>query len=191
MACWLADWVRERYPSAPTVGVDTNYLGMPSMTDSPTQPALEPTRLPILKMAGLSVLVCIAVGICGGAISASRGGQMTDGLLTIAVMFPGVLVTLMGFNILPARCAGMWGVPVLGGTMFRAGIVAVIGFGAFLAVEPTKEIYVLTLLVSLLAVLAIDVLTVLALVKSVTISTSVSEHSIGSSSLTAVAEGQA
>ncbi len=137
------------------------------MTEQTSQPALEPTRLPILKMAGLSVLACVMVGIGGGAIATTRDGSMTDGLLTIAVMFPGVIITLMGLNILPSRPAGMWGVPVLGGTMFRAGIVATVGFGAYLALEPAKELFVLTLLVSLLVVLAIDVMSVMALVKSV------------------------
>lgn len=137
------------------------------MSEQSSQPTLEPTRLPILKMAGLSVLACVIVGAGGGAIASMRGGSMTDGLLTIAAMFPGVIITLMGLNILPSRPAGMWGVPVLGGTMFRAGIVGVIGFGVFLALEPAQEIFVLTLLVSLLVVLAIDVLTVFALVKSV------------------------
>ncbi|MBO6513713.1 MAG: hypothetical protein JJ974_07100 [Phycisphaerales bacterium] len=139
------------------------------MSEQSSQPTLEPTRLPILKMAGLSVLACVMIGIAGGAISSMREGSMIDGLLTIAAMFPGVLITLMVLNILPARPAGMWGVPVLAGTMFRAGVVAVIGFGVYLALEPTKELYVLTLLVSLLAVLAIDVLMVLVLVKSVEI----------------------
>lgn len=156
------------------------------MADSSPQPTLEPTRLPILKMAGLSVLACVMIGIGGGAIAGMRGGQMTDGLLTIAVMFPGVIVTLMGLNMLPARPAGMWGVPVLGGTMLRAGIVAVIGLAAYLALEPTKELFVLTLLASLLAVLAIDVLTVLALVKSVEV-----VNSADAPTMSVVPEGQA
>lgn len=139
------------------------------MSEQTSQPTPESTRLPILKMAGLSVLACVMIGIGGGAIATLRDGSMTDGLLTIAAMFPGVLITLMGLNMLPTRPAGMWGVPVLGGTMFRAGIVGVIGFGVYLALEPAREIFVLTLLVSLLVVLAIDVLTVLALVKSVEI----------------------
>lgn len=155
------------------------------MTEQTSQPTPESTRLPILKMAGLSVLACVMVGVGGGAVSTLRDGSMTDGLLTIAVMFPGVIVTLMGLNILPSRPAGMWGVPVLGGTMFRAGIVAVIGFGAYLALEPTKELFVLTLLVSLLAVLAIDVLTVLALVKSVEV-----VNSEGPSMMSMAPEGQ-
>lgn len=155
------------------------------MTEQTSQPTPESTRLPILKMAGLSVLACVMVGIGGGAIATTRDGSMTDGLLTIAVMFPGVIVTLLGLNILPSRQAGMWGVPVLGGTMFRAGIVAVIGFGAYLALEPAKELFVLTLLVSLLAVLVIDVLTVLALVKSVEV-----VNSEGASMMSMAPEGQ-
>mgnify|MGYP003666188000 FL=1 len=156
------------------------------MADSSPQPTLELTRLPILKMAGLSVLACVMIGIGGGAIAGMRGGQMTDGLLTTAVMFPGVLMTLMALNMLPARPAGMWGVPVLGGTMLRAGIVAVIGLAAYIALEPTKELFVLTLLASLLAVLAIDVLTVLALVKSVEV-----VNSADAPTMSVVPEGQA
>tara|TARA_R110002073_G_scaffold147687_3_gene300754 strand:- start:78145 stop:78615 length:471 start_codon:yes stop_codon:yes gene_type:complete len=156
------------------------------MADSSPQPTLELTRLPILKMAGLNVLACVMIGIGGGAIAGMRGGQMTDGLLTTAVMFPGVLMTLMALNMLPARPAGMWGVPVLGGTMLRAGIVAVIGLAAYIALEPTKELFVLTLLASLLAVLAIDVLTVLALVKSVEV-----VNSADAPTMSVVPEGQA
>ncbi len=156
------------------------------MADSSPQPTLEPTRLPILKMAGLSVLACVMIGIGGGAIAGMRGGQMTDGLLTTAVMFPGVLMTLMALNMLQARPAGMWGVPVLGGTMLRAGIGAVIGLAAYIALEPTKELFVLTLLASLLVVLAIDVLTVLALVKSVEV-----VNSADASTMSVVPEGQA
>jgi len=159
------------------------------MTESQSITALEPTRLPILKMAGLSVLVAVMIGIGGGSIATLRGGAMTDGLLTIAVMLPGILVTLMALNVLPARPAGMWGVPVLGGTMFRAGIVAVIGFGAYLAFEPMKELFVLTLLVSLLAVLAIDVLTVVALSRTVESVEIVNTE--GSSKMSMVPEGQA
>lgn len=156
------------------------------MADLSSQHTLESTRLPILKMAGLSVLVCVLIGLGGGAVATTRGGEMTDGLLTIAVMFPGVIATLLGLNMLPARPAGMWGVPVLGGTMLRAGIVAVVGLAAYIALEPTKELFVLTLLTSLLAVLAIDVLTVLALVKSVEVVNSADE-----STMSVVPEGQA
>ncbi len=159
------------------------------MTDTESNPSLEPTRLPILKMAGLSVLAAGMIGIGSGSIASMRGHEMTDGWLTIAVMLPGILVTLMALNILPARPAGMWGVPVLVGTMFRAGIVAVLGFGAYLVVEPMKELFVLTLLVSLLVVLAIDVLTVLALVKTVESVEIVNTE--GSSKMSVVSEGQA
>ncbi|MFK7759879.1 MAG: hypothetical protein AB8C13_08030 [Phycisphaerales bacterium] len=140
------------------------------MTDATHQHApeqqLTPVRLPILKMAGLSVLASTMIGIAGGALASNRGGVMTDGLLTIAVMLPGILVTLMALNFLPARPAGTWGIPVLAGTMFRAGMVLVIGFGAYLVVEPVKEVFVMTLLCSVLVVLTIDVLSVLSLVRS-------------------------
>lgn len=157
------------------------------MTEPTTNPALEPARLPILKMAGLSVLACGMIGIAGGSISSMRGGELTDGLVAIAVMFPCVIMTLMGLNILPARPAGMWGVPVLAGTMFRAGMVAFIGLGAYLVLEPTKEPFVLTLLVSLLAVLAVDVLSLMSLIRT----QSIESHSEGHASAMLAPEGQA
>lgn len=190
MACGLADWVSERYPCGPTVGIgiDLHFELISAdqiMTEPTTNPALEPTRLPILKMAGLSVLACTMIGIGGGSIASMRGGEMTDGLVAIAVMFPCVIMTLMGLNILPSRPAGMWGVPVLAGTMFRAGMVAFIGFGVYLTLEPTKEPFVLTLLVSLLVTLAVDVLSLMSLIRST------ETHSEGQASGMLASEGQA
>lgn len=137
------------------------------MNETHTQSNLQPVRLPILKMAGLSVLACVMIGIGGGSVANIRGEVMTDGLWTIAAMLPAVLLTLMGLNLLPSRAAGMWAVPVLAGTMIRAGMVAVLGFVVFLIVEPTKNVFLLTLLMSLLTVLVIDVMSVLSLIKSV------------------------
>jgi hypothetical protein len=139
---------------------------MDYMTDQTTPTNQDAVRLPILKMAGLSVLACVMIGIGGGSIGIIRGGDMNAGLLTIAAMLPGVLMTLMALNVLPARPAGMWGIPVLAGTMIRVGIVAVVGFGLYLMVEPVKELYVLTLLASVLVVLALDVVIVMSLVKN-------------------------
>ncbi len=136
------------------------------MSDQNTSTNQDAVRLPILKMAGLSVLACVMIGIGGGSIGIIRGGDMTAGLLTIPATLAGVLATLMLLNGLPPRPAGVWGIPVLVGTMIRAGIVGAIGLGLYLMVEPVKEIFVLTLLASVLVVLALDVVTVMSLVKN-------------------------
>jgi hypothetical protein len=155
------------------------------MTDQPNQTNQDAVRLPILKMAGLSVLACVMIGIGGGSIANMQDGTMTDGLLSIAAMLPGVLVTLMALNILGARPAGMWGLPILAGSMIRVGIVTVIGFGLYLMADPNKEIYVLTILASVLVVLALDVVTVMSLVKNH------SNATVESSDQQLVPEGQA
>ncbi len=150
------------------------------MSEQPSNLSLEPVRLPILKMAGLSVLACVMIGVGGGSIGIMRESDMSSGLLTIPATLAGVLMTLMALNVLPPRPAGMWGVPVIAGTMIRAGIVATIGFGLYLMVEPVKEIYVLTMLASVLVVLMLDVVTVLSLVKDQTnaITVDPSDHTL-------------
>ncbi len=158
------------------------------MTDTPSQqqshPQLRPVRLPILKLAAMSVVACVAIGFGGGWIATTKGLMMSDGLWSIGAVGPGILVTLMVLNALPARSAGLWAVPVLAGTMIRAGIVIVIGFGIFLSFDPSKNIFLMTLLMSVLAVLVIDVMMVLSLIKSV------EEHSVESASTMLASEGQ-
>lgn len=146
------------------------------MTDQPNQTIQDAVRLPILKMAGLSVLACVMIGIGGGAIGIIQGGDMNAGLLTIPATLAGVLATLLMLNGLPARPAGTWGVPVLAGTIIRAGIIGAVGFGLYLMSEPVKEIYVLTLLASVLVVLALDVVTVMSLIKNHTNATVEPSH---------------
>jgi len=132
-----------------------------------TNPLLDPVRLPILKMAAMSVVACGVIGLVGGWIATTKGLEMSDGAWAIGAVFPGILLTLMTLNMLPARAAGLWAVPVLAGTMIRAGLVIVIGFGIFLTFGPSKNIFLMTLLMSVLAVLVIDVMTVLSLIKVV------------------------
>ncbi|NIA28160.1 MAG: hypothetical protein GWP02_08895, partial [Desulfobulbaceae bacterium] len=38
------------------------------------------TRLPILKMAAMSVFVCVAIGFVGGWVATTKGLAMSDGL---------------------------------------------------------------------------------------------------------------
>jgi ABC-type transport system involved in multi-copper enzyme maturation permease subunit len=79
----------------------------------------------------------------------------------------------------------LWAVPVLAGTMVRVGIVAVIGFVIFLFASPSEDVFLLTLLMSVLAVLVIDVMMVLSLIKSV------EEHSEERATEMLASEGQA
>lgn len=131
------------------------------------------------------MVACVVIGIVGGWVATTMGLAMSDGLWSIGAVLPGILVTLMMLNALPARSAGLWAVPVLGGTMVRAGVVIVIGIGIFLSFDPSKNVFLMTLLMSVLAVLVIDVMMVLSLIRSV------EENSEEPASGTLASEGQA
>jgi len=173
-------------------------LGIEAMTDAQSNPQsdpqpnplLDPVRLPILKMAAMSVVACVVIGFAGGWIATTKGLAMSDGAWSIGAVLPGIILTLMTLNMLPARSAGLWAVPVLAGTMIRAGLVIVIGFGIFLTFGPSKNIFLMTLLMSVLAVLVIDVMTVLSLVKTVT-EKSVVDNSVEHASVMNAPEVQA
>ena len=156
-----------------------------TMNDTQTHPNLRPVRLPILKMAAMSVVACVLIGLAGGWAATTKGLAMTDGVWAIGALLPGIILTLMTLNMLPARSAGLWAVPVLAGTMIRAGLVIMIGFGIFLTFGPSKNIFFMTLLMSILAVLVIDVMSLLSLIKSV------EENSVDAASELHAPEGQA
>ena len=124
---------------------------MDTMNDTNAQSNLQPVRLPILKLAAMSVVACVVIGFVGGWVATTKGLAMSDGLWSIGALLPGILVTLMMLNALPSRSAGLWAVPVLAGTMVRVGIVIVVGFGVFLSFGPSKNIFLMTLLMSVLS----------------------------------------
>jgi len=130
------------------------------------------------------VVACVVIGFAGGWVGTTKGLPMSDGLWSIGAVLPGIILTLMTLNMLPARSAGLWAVPVLAGTMIRVGIVIVVGFGIFLSFDPSKNVFLLTLLMSVLAVLVIDVMMVLSLIKSV------EEHSVERASTVLASEGR-
>lgn len=116
-------------------------------------------------MVGAGLVAALVVAVLGGLIGQSRGGSLSDGLWTLAPMWFGVFLSGLMLNIVPARAAGMWAGPVLFGTMVRAGVVLGLGYGLFLGVSPEKNVYFLTLVSSLIAVLTVDVLTTVRMIQ--------------------------
>ncbi len=117
-------------------------------------------RLPTMRIALISLAACAAVAVIGGLL----GGSMNDGLLTLMATVPGVLIPIAMLSLMPARAAGAWGVPVLGGTVIRALVVLTIGLAVFVLLGPARYAFFLTLLAALMIALIVDVASLLMLI---------------------------
>lgn len=125
----------------------------------------ELVRLPAMLIGAISLVCCALIAVAGGYLSTQRGGVMSDGLNTLIAMVPGVLIPTALLMIMPPKPAGVWAVPVLALTVLRAMIAMGIGFAIFMLIEPSKTVFFMTLLASLLVTLSIDVASVLFLIQ--------------------------
>lgn len=121
-------------------------------------------RLPAMLIGAISAGVCVLIALGGGYLSSQRGGAMSDGINTLIASIPGVIIASAVLGLMPARAAGLWAIPVLGMGVVRAFVSLALGMGIYALIGPDKAVFFLTLLVSLLAVLGIDVASVLSLI---------------------------
>lgn len=121
-------------------------------------------RLPAMPIGAISLVACALIALGGGYLSMQRGGAMSDGINTLFASVPGVLIGAGVLAIMPARAAGLWAVPVLGMGVVRAFVSLALGMGVYALIGPDKAVFFLTLLVSLLAALGIDVASVISLI---------------------------
>lgn len=130
-----------------------------------------------MLIGAISVGACVLIAITGGYLSTQRGGALSDGINTLIASVPGVVIASAVLGLMPARAAGLWAVPVLGMGVVRAIVTLALGMGVFALIGPDKAVFFLTLLVSLLAALGIDVASVLSLISKHT----PAEHGAGES----------
>lgn len=121
-------------------------------------------RLPAMPIGAISLVACVLIAMGGGYLSTQRGGAMSDGINTLIASVPGVVIASAVLALLPARAAGLWAVPVLGMGVVRAFVSLAVGMAVYALIGPDKAVFFLTLLVSLLAALSIDVASVLSLI---------------------------
>jgi hypothetical protein len=125
----------------------------------------EMIRFPAMMIGAISMVCCVLIAIAGGYLSTQSSGAMSDGINTLIAMVPGVLVPTIILFLLPAKPAGQWAVPVLAMTVLRAMLALAIGLGVYMIIDPTKTVFFMTLLASLLVTLSIDVASVLYLIQ--------------------------
>lgn len=123
------------------------------------------TRLPIPRLAASSVLACLLIAFAGAIIASTQDKPMSSAFWTLAPLLMSVFATLLGLNLLPARPIEQWSIPVLFGTIVRAGFALVFGIILYLVFQPDRFAFFLTLVTALVAVLIIDVFTIVALIR--------------------------
>ena len=139
----------------------------------------EMVRLPAMLIGAISLVCCVLIAFAGGFLSTQRDGTMSDGLNTLIAIVPGVLIPTAILMMMPPKPAGEWAIPVLGLTVLRAMIALAIGFAIFMLIEPSKAVFFMTLLSSLLVTLSIDVASVLFLIQKHAPATSPTRESEG------------
>ena len=122
-------------------------------------------RLPAMLIGAISLVSCVLIAFAGGYLSTQRGGHLSDGVNTLIAMVPALLVPVALLMLLERRPAPMWSVPVIAMTVLRALIALALGMGVYALIGPSKAVFFMTLLASLLVTLGIDVVCVLSLIQ--------------------------
>ncbi len=122
-------------------------------------------KLPLVRTGSIALVICVIIAILGGLIAQQRGGEMNDGLWSLAATIPGVLIPMGILLAMPAKNAPEWSVPVLAGTMIRALTVLTIGMAIYMIASPDRVVFFLTMLSALMITLIIDVASVLSLIQ--------------------------
>jgi hypothetical protein len=128
--------------------------------------ASNPIRLPIPRLAASSVLACLLIAFAGALIASTQSLPMSSAFWTLAPALMSVFATLLVLNLLPPRPIEQWAIPVLGGTIFRAGFALAFALVIFFLFSPDRFAFFLTLVTALVAVLIIDVFTIVAMIQS-------------------------